>query len=128
VIRTCTARGVPGRRLSATLRPHRGDYFVLKPMHSGFFSTTLDVLLRHLGARTLVLAGVATDMCILATAQDAYMRDYRLLVPRDCVAAESAAANRFALGHMKTLFKADVRRSPGLDLAALRGSGARGGT
>ena len=44
VIRHCTSQGMPGRRLSATLRPHRGDYFVLKPKHSGFFSTTLDVL------------------------------------------------------------------------------------
>jgi nicotinamidase-related amidase len=97
--------------MSSTLSPHRGDYFVLKPKHSGFFSTTLDVLIRHLGARTLVLTGVATDICIMATAQDAYMRDYRLLVPRDCVAAESPAAHRFALNHMKALFKADVRPS-----------------
>jgi nicotinamidase-related amidase len=111
VIRRCTAPGVPGRRMSAVLSPHRGDYFVLKPKHSGFFSTTLEVLLRHLGADTLVLTGVATDICVLATAQDAYMRDYRLFVPRDCVAAESAAASRFALGHMETLFKADLRPS-----------------
>jgi nicotinamidase-related amidase len=62
VIRYCTAPGVPGRRMSAALGPRRGDYFVLKPKHSGFFSTTLDVLLRHLGARTLVLTGVATDI------------------------------------------------------------------
>jgi nicotinamidase-related amidase len=117
VIRYCTAPGLPGRRMSATLRPQRGDYFVLKPKHSGFFSTTLDVLLRHLGARTLVLTGVATDICILATAQDAYMRDYRLFVPRDCVAAQSASANRFALSHINALFKADLRPSARIVLA-----------
>jgi nicotinamidase-related amidase len=115
VIRHCTAPGVPGRRLSATLCPRAGDYFVLKPKHSGFFSTTLDVLLRHLGVRTLVLTGVATDICVLATAQDAYMRDYHLFVPQDCVAAESPAAHRFALDHIKTLFKADLRPSARID-------------
>jgi len=118
VVRRCTSPGVPGRQFSATLRPQRGDYFVLKPKHSGFFSTTLDVLLRHLGARTLVLTGVATDICVLATAQDAYMRDYDLFVPRDCVAAESAAANRFAPDHIRTLFKGDVRPSTRIDVEA----------
>jgi hypothetical protein len=44
------------------------------------------------------------------------MRDYRLIVPRDCVAAESPAANRFALNHMKTLFKADLRTSAKISL------------
>jgi nicotinamidase-related amidase len=120
VIRRCTAAGVPGRRSSLKLRPRRGDYFVLKPKHSGFFSTTLDVLLRYLGVHTLVLTGMATDICILATAEDAYMRDYRLIVPKDCVAAESAAANRFALDHIESLFKGDVRPSSRIDLAALR--------
>jgi nicotinamidase-related amidase len=49
---------------------------VLKPKHSGFFSTTLEVLLAYLGARTLVLTGVAGNICVLFTANDAYMRDY----------------------------------------------------
>ena len=71
----------PGRAIARLLVPHEEDYFVLKP-HSGFEYTTLDVLLKHLGADTLILSGVATNFCVLFTAHDAYMRDYRLIVPR----------------------------------------------
>ncbi|HET7298890.1 MAG TPA: isochorismatase family cysteine hydrolase, partial [Burkholderiales bacterium] len=78
--------GVRGQPLAELLAPDEDDYFVLKPKHSGFHSTTLDVLLAHLGADTLILTGIAGNFCVLFTAQDAYMRDFRLLVPRDCVA------------------------------------------
>ena len=54
-----------------------------------FYSTTLDLLLEHLGARTLVLTGLPADSGILLTAQDPYMRGYGLLVPEDCVAART---------------------------------------
>lgn len=57
------------------LRPDEDDYFVLKPKHSGFFSTTLDTLLRYLGARKLIITGIAGNYCVLFTANDAYMRD-----------------------------------------------------
>jgi len=101
-----------GREVARLLAPHEEDYFVLKPKHSGFQFTGLDVLLAHLGARTLILTGVAANFCVLFTAHDAYMRGYRLLVPRDCVASESAADERYALGHMREVTKADVRDSP----------------
>ena len=79
----CTARTSPGRLVSRRLRPSPRDYFVLKPKHSGFFSTTLEVLVSCLRTRTLVLTGVAGNICVLFTANDAYIRDYRLVVPAD---------------------------------------------
>ena len=85
-----------------------------KPKHSGFHSTTLDVLLAHLGAHTL------GNFCVLFTAHDAYMRDFRLLVPRDCTASEDAADNRHALEHIAKVCKADIRPSSGIDFARLR--------
>lgn len=109
----------PGRPIAELLRPDADDYFVLKPKHSGFQFTTLDVLLAHLGARTLILSGVAGNFCVLFTAHDAYMRDYRLVVPRDCVASLSEADDRYALEHMANVTKADTRGSADLDLAAL---------
>ena len=94
---------------------------MLKPKHSGFFSTTLDVLLDYLGARTLILTGIAGNICVLFTANDAYMRDYRLVVPADCVASETRRENQQALGIMRTLLKADVTPSTRLRLGRLAG-------
>jgi nicotinamidase-related amidase len=91
------------------------DYFVLKPRHSGFHSTTLEVLLAYLGANTLVLTGVAANNCVLFTAHDAYMREFRLLVPGDCVASESEADDRYALEHMAKVLKAETSSSAGID-------------
>jgi nicotinamidase-related amidase len=106
----------PGREVSELLRPEEDDYFVLKPKHSGFQFTTLGVLLEHLGAETLILTGVAANFCVLFTAHDAYMRDYRLVVPRDCVASLSEEDDRYALRHMAAVTKADVRLSGEIDL------------
>lgn len=111
--------GCPGKPIAELLRPEPDDYFVLKPKHSGFQFTTLDVLLAHLGAQTLILTGVAANFCVLFTAHDAYMRDYRLIVPRDCVASQTEADDRYALAHMAGVTKADTRASPELDLKAL---------
>ena len=109
----------PGREIARLLEPQREDYFVLKPKHSGFQFTSLDVLLEHLGARTLVLTGVAGNFCVLFTAHDAYMRDYRIVVPADCIASLGEQNDRYALQHMAEVTKADVRPSAELDLTAL---------
>jgi isochorismate hydrolase len=111
---------VRGRPIAQLLAPDEHDYFVLKPKHSGFHSTSLEVLLAHLGASTLILTGIAGNFCVLFTAQDAYMRDFRLLVPRDCIASEEEADNRHALEHMAKVCKADIGPSAGVDLRALR--------
>jgi nicotinamidase-related amidase len=108
----------PGREIAELLKPGEDDYFVLKPKHSGFQHTTLDVLLQHLGAETLVLTGVAGNFCVLFTAHDAYMRDYKLVVPRDCIASLTEQHDREALAHMAEVTKADVRVSTQLDFAA----------
>ena len=79
------------------MRPDRRDYFILKPKHSAFFSTPLELLLEHLGARTLILTGLLADSCILFTAQDAHLRGYRVVVPSDCVAAPRPVDPRGAL-------------------------------
>ena len=101
--------GVRGAPMVRLLAPEPDDYFVLKPKHSGFFGTTLETLLRFIGARTLVLTGLTTEMCVLFTAMDAYMRDYALLVPGDCCAAASAARHWQALDYPQQVLKADTR-------------------
>ena len=111
---------VRGKPIAELLRPDEDDYFVLKPKHSGFHSTTLEVLLGHLGASTLILTGIAGNFCVLFTAHDAYMRNYSLIVPRDCLASEEEADNRHALEHMTKTCKADTGPAAGIDLAKLR--------
>jgi isochorismate hydrolase len=111
---------VRGKPIAELLVPDEKDYFVLKPKHSGFHSTTLEVLLAHLGASTLILTGIAGNFCVLFTAHDAYMRDFKLVVPRDCLASEKEADNRHALEHMASTCKADTRPSSGVDFARLQ--------
>lgn len=111
---------VRGKPIGELLAPDEQDYFVLKPKHSGFHSTSLDVLLAHLGATTLVLTGIAGNFCVLFTAHDAYMRDFKLVVPRDCLASEEEADNRHALAHMANTCKARTAASAAIDLGSLR--------
>jgi nicotinamidase-related amidase len=116
----CLEDGVRGEPLARLLVPDDQDYFVLKPKHSGFFGTSLQVLLEHLGARTLIVTGITTDMCVLFTAQDAYLRDYGLAVPGDCVASHDTAAHARSLLHMSDVLRANVRSSSELALGHQR--------
>ena len=100
-----------GREIVDLLRPDENDYFVLKPKHSGFFSSTLETLLRYLGSKQLIITGIAGNYCVLFTANDAYMRDYQLAIPSDCTASNTAAENRQALKLMRDYLKADTRPS-----------------
>lgn len=119
LITRCLTEPVRGKPIVELLKPDEDDYFVLKPKQSGFFSTALDILLRYLDVKTLIITGVSTNICVLFTANDAYMRDFHLLVPCDCVASSSAAENRDALAQMKTVLKADIRPSTDLNLRGL---------
>jgi nicotinamidase-related amidase len=110
----------PARRLVERLRPVEDDYFVLKPKHSGFFSTTLETLLRYLGSQRLIITGIAGNYCVLFTANDAYMRDYDLIIPSDCTISNTARENREALALMKIFLKADTRLSTQIRLPKRR--------
>lgn len=100
-----------GRDVVKLLRPEEDDYFVLKPKHSGFFSSALDTLLRYLQTQTLILTGIAGNFCVLFTANDAYMRDFNLFVPSDCTVSNTKRENDSALRLMKKFLKADTRQA-----------------
>jgi nicotinamidase-related amidase len=114
----CLRRNVRGREVAEMLRPQEEDYFVLKPKHSGFFSTTLETLLRYLGSSRLILTGIAGNFCVLFTANDAYMRDYNLIVPRDCTVSNTPEENEGALQLMRKFLKADTPLSNEIKLGA----------
>ena len=119
-VQHCLQDGVCGRRLVEKLKPEPDDYFVLKPRHSGFFSTTLDTVLRYLNAHTVILTGIAGDRCVLFTANDAFLREYRVFVPSDCVISNDSRENLQALRLMERVLKADIRSSSKLNMAALK--------
>jgi len=116
----CTSRSSPGRRVSQRLRPSARDYFVLKPKHSGFFDTTLDSLLGALRIRRVILTGIAGNICVLFTANDAYMRDLKIFAPADCIVSNTAADNHHALRQIATVLKGNVAAST--QLTFTRGS------
>ena len=109
-------RGAPMVEL---LRPGPNDYFVLKPKHSGFFSTPLDLLLNYLEVKNLILTGIAGNNCVFFTATDAYLRDFDLWIPADCVVSVSKQENLLALKQMQRLLHADIRISSKIDLRRL---------
>jgi nicotinamidase-related amidase len=110
---------VPGRETTAMLRPDEDDYFVIKPRHSAFYPTSLDLLLKYLKVHKLSLTGMAADMCVLFTANDAYLREFEVVVPADCCAAESEVYRQQALGLIERVLKADISPSTELDLVDL---------
>jgi nicotinamidase-related amidase len=125
ILEHCLKEDVRGRPVVELLRPEEDEYFVLKPKHSGFFSTTLDILLDYLGARTLVLTGLTGDICVLFTAHDAYMRDFDLVIPADCVASNDPAENEHTLRKMAQLMDADIRPSTEIDFERLKSAPRR---
>lgn len=108
----CMAKqdGVAGQ-LAKLLAPSSSDLVMLKPRHSAFYATPLDVVLTQIHARQLVIVGFAADMCVQLTAMDANLRGYDLWVPGDCTAAEKPERKREALQYMQRVLKADVRPS-----------------
>jgi nicotinamidase-related amidase len=121
LVQHCLNDGVRGQPFVDQLKPDvDSDYFVLKPKHSAFYQTPLDLLLKHLGAQRLILTGVSTNSCVLFTAADAYMRDLELMVPDDCAAACNAHEHNTALEQMKCMLKADLSPSTEIDFNSLR--------
>ena len=127
VVDHCLHHEVPGRPIVRQIVPDASDYFVLKPKHSAFFATTLDTLLEYLGTRRLILTGISAEICVMFSAIDAYMRDYELYVPDDCIASTSEEAREHTLDYLRRICGATTTPSTDLDLPALASSGGSGG-
>jgi nicotinamidase-related amidase len=111
LVRHCMSPESRSRAFIEQIVPNADDYSVLKPKHSAFYQTPLDILLKSFGTENLILTGFSTNSCILFTAQDAYMRDLRLFVPTDCVASQTMEEHDTALKQMQTVTKADIAAS-----------------
>ena len=111
LVQECDARGGASSAIAQLLRPTPEDLAVLKPRHSGFYGTPLEFLLEELKVGSLIVTGLSTDICVFATAEDAYVRKFEVWVPADCSAADTAVHERQALDLMARTIKADIRPS-----------------
>lgn len=111
VLLHCQGHAGPSSTMAHLLAPEPDDLVILKPRHSAFFSTPLDLMLTQMQAHTLVLTGVAADICVQLSAMDAVLHGYKLWVPADCIASESPKLTKEALAYMERVLKADTRPS-----------------
>lgn len=111
LVATCLGMQGPAGEIARLLYPQADDLTILKPRHSAFYASPLELLLREMQARELVICGLATDMCVQLTAGDAFLREYEVWVPSDCTAAESAQAKAASLAYMADVLKCDTAES-----------------
>lgn len=94
-----------------TIFPEDDEFFLIKPKHSAFFGTALTTLLYSLDIKSLIITGIAGNICVLFTANDAYMRGYEIIIPSDCIASNDEEDNKFALKMMENTLKATITSS-----------------
>ncbi|MGE7763618.1 isochorismatase family cysteine hydrolase [Peribacillus sp. NPDC097895] len=109
IIDTCKNEG--NARLIESIKPQQDEFFLIKPKHSAFYGTALNTLLKRLKVETLIITGIAGNICVLFTANDAYMREYQLWIPEDCIASASKEDNHYALKMMNHVLKASIKKS-----------------
>jgi nicotinamidase-related amidase len=111
LVSQCLGRHDASGDIARLLAPRSTDLTLLKPRHSAFYGSPLELLLKEMGAKQLILCGLATDMCVQMTAADAFLRGFDVWVPADCTAAESPQAKAASLKYMASVLKCDVRSS-----------------
>ena len=103
LVAICSQPDVLGAPLIDALPPEQDDYNLLKPQHSAFYNTPLEVLVAQLGVSRVVLTGISTDQCILASAIDARMRELDVVVASDGTASMTATRHRNALAVLREM-------------------------
>jgi len=117
IVEACRGAGDVPRRLVDLIAPRHDDYFVIKPQLSGFYATSLEVLLPKLGVRRLAITGMATEICVQFTAADAHMRGYDLWAPGNATASARSEHQDWALQIMRRSFGAEIAPTTALILA-----------
>jgi nicotinamidase-related amidase len=120
LLQRALASQAKGQDVVHALLPEQDDYFILKPRHSAFYATPLDILLTHLGTKGLILSGISSHQCVLFTANDAHVRGLDLIIPTDCVGAPTGGESRFAIQYFKSVLGAQITTSRNLKLRGLR--------
>jgi nicotinamidase-related amidase len=108
--------GSAGQPLVEALRPTETDFVVLKSTLSGFYQTPLEAMLRQGQVTSVIITGFLTGNCVLFTAVDAYMRDFKIIIPSDTALDLTREKHRDALAQMADVLKGKVAASRRLSL------------
>jgi nicotinamidase-related amidase len=100
--------GSEGAEIIDELNPQPNDHYVKKRRYSAFFGTDLDLTLRELGVKKVLVTGVVTNICVLHTVGDAVLRGYEAVVIKDCTTALNDYDYEYAIKHMKNVFRAEI--------------------
>jgi nicotinamidase-related amidase len=111
----CLEAETSGRSIVKQIAPKKDDCLILKPKHSALFQTDLETILHSQNVNTVILTGIAGDICVLFTANDAHMRDFNVIVASDCIISENPEQNRQAIKLMQRALKAKVVSSDELE-------------
>lgn len=106
-------KGSEGAKVIPELEPDETkDYIVEKRTYSDFYETGLDSLLRGLykgeGAKTVVLGGLHTHMCVRHTAADAFFRGYHIVIAKDGVEAFTQEDQEQGLKYLEYVYNAKI--------------------
>lgn len=96
--------GTHGAQVIRELTPRDNEYMVIKKRYSGFVHTDLDLLLRSLGIKNIIVAGVATNYCVRSTVHDASFLGYDCWVVRECCASYTHEEHEATLRDIATGF------------------------
>lgn len=95
--------GVNSAQAPDGLRPQDGDYAIIKPRWSAFFGTELDLILRRLGIRTVIITGTTTPNCVRTSCYDAIALEYQCVVLTDCTSSQTEEIQRVNLADMQNV-------------------------
>jgi nicotinamidase-related amidase len=112
LVRRATESGAAPELIEA-VAPRDGDRFVVKPRYSAFDHTPLELVLRELGIERILLAGAATEMCVIQTAIDAREEGFKVTILADACATTDERMERLALEYAEKIVGAFVERGPG---------------
>ena len=106
-------KGTKGAKVIPELKPKEKDYIIEKRTYSSFYETDLDPLLRSLhkgeGAKTVILGGLHTNICVRHTAADAFFRGYKITIAKDAVEAFTQEDHEQGLKYLKYVYNADIK-------------------
>lgn len=100
--------GTPGAEIITELAPCKGDFIVPKKTYSGFYETTLELILRELGVDTVVITGWQADCCCRHTSADAFFRGFGIVVPRETTDTTTEEGYQGGLEYIKNIYGATI--------------------
>jgi nicotinamidase-related amidase len=104
-------RGSFGAQIIPELAPKKQDFVLEKRVYSAFHETGLDLLLRDLQIESVLVTGVATEICVRHTAADAFMHGFKIGIPADCVGALKRSNQNKVLTYMSEMYGAKITSS-----------------